>query len=48
MFAALDASVFAIWAWLVSVQREIYGDVATMLRAFAASGDWSLLVAFIP
>lgn len=48
MMANLDAFFFTIWAWLVSVQREIYGDIATMLRAFAASGDWGLLVAFVP
>lgn len=48
MVAYLEAFIFSIWAWLVSVQREIYGDIATMLRAFAASGDWSLLLAFIP
>jgi len=48
MMANLDAFFFAVWAWLVSVQREIYGDIATMLRAFAATGDWSLLVAFVP
>lgn len=48
MSGSLDAFLFTIWAWLVSVQREIYGDIATMLRAFAASGDLSLLVAFIP
>lgn len=48
MFGNLDALFLTIWVWLVSVQREIYGDIATMLRAFAASGEWSLLVAFIP
>ena len=48
MMANLDTFFFTTWAWLVSVQREIYGDIATVLRAFAATGDWSLLVAFVP
>lgn len=39
---------YAIWAWLVDVQREIQLEIVGMLRAYAQTGDWSLLVNFIP
>ena len=37
-----------LWGWLVSIQREISAEVARMLRAYAETGDWRALLAFLP
>lgn len=40
--------LFRLWAWLVSVQREISAELALMLNAFAETGDWWALAGFLP
>jgi ABC-type nickel/cobalt efflux system permease component RcnA len=37
-----------LWGWLVAVQREISAEVAQMIRAYAETGDWRALLAFLP
>jgi nickel/cobalt transporter (NicO) family protein len=48
MIGAMLSELFALWHWLVGLQRDILSDVALILRAFGTTGDWSLLLAFAP
>lgn len=48
MVAALTSEFFALWVWLVGVQREISVAIAETLRAYAATGDWRILAGFAP
>ncbi len=48
MTAALLSEMYRLWHWLVGIQREILSDVASTLRTFAETGDWTLLLAFAP
>lgn len=44
----MTAWVQGAWASLVGFQRDVLAEVATILRAFAVSGDWGLLAVFAP
>ncbi|MDP2081017.1 MAG: hypothetical protein U0934_08515 [Pseudotabrizicola sp.] len=48
MMAVLLSEMYRLWHWLAGIQREILSDVASTLRAFAETGDWTLLLAFAP
>lgn len=48
MIAAVLSDLLWLWHWLVGVQREILSDVASTLRTFAETGDWTLLITFAP
>lgn len=48
MIAEFTNEVFAIWVWLVGVQREISVAIAETLRGYAATGDWRILAGFAP
>jgi ABC-type nickel/cobalt efflux system permease component RcnA len=48
MIEALRAELLALWHWLATLQRDILGEAAALLRAFAETGDWGLLLAFAP
>jgi ABC-type nickel/cobalt efflux system permease component RcnA len=48
MIAALRAEVLTLWQWLADIQREILAETAALLRAFAETGDWRVLLAFAP
>ena len=48
MKAVLLSEMYRLWHWLAGIQREILSDVASTLRAFAETGDWTLLLAFAP
>lgn len=45
---SLTAILYTIWGWLVDIQRAIQTEIVGVLRAFAETGDWALLVGFIP
>lgn len=42
------AFFYALWVWLVEIQRDIQTEIAGVLRTFAETGDWGLLIGFIP
>lgn len=48
MISAVLSELFSLWHWLVGVQRGILSDVASTLRAFAETGNWTLLIVFAP
>lgn len=48
MMAVLLSEMYRLWHWLAGIQREILSDVASTLRAFAETGDWTLFLAFAP
>lgn len=48
MIAALTTEVYALWVWLVGIQREISVAIAATLRGYAATGDWRVLAGFAP
>ena len=48
MIAEFTSEFFALWVWLVGVQREISVAIAETLRAYAATGDWRILAGFAP
>ncbi len=48
MIATFLSKLLWLWHWLAGVQREILSDVASTLRAFAETGDWTMLVVFAP
>jgi ABC-type nickel/cobalt efflux system permease component RcnA len=48
MIDAVRAELIVLWHWLASVQRDILAETAALLRTFADTGDWSVLIAFAP
>ena len=48
MIAEFTTEVFALWVWLVGIQREIYLAIAETLRSYAVTGDWRILAGFAP
>lgn len=48
MIDALLSLPYAVWSWLVSLQREVSAEMAGALLRFVAERDWGELLAFAP
>jgi ABC-type nickel/cobalt efflux system permease component RcnA len=48
MTEALRAELFALWHRLALLQRDILAATADLLRGFAETGDWRVMLAFAP
>jgi ABC-type nickel/cobalt efflux system permease component RcnA len=48
MIDALLSLPYAVWSWLVSLQRDVSAEMAGALLRFVAERDWGELLAFAP